>query len=514
MRNAIRTVYYISAHDDYKTRANLEKYVTDNPVNPINVQAKHVCSPFELLDLLSSIDSTINSNKIIFDYYSFYEDKKNTEMYSQVIRDAIISHPEYDFYFDESESPKDERSIGDFIIRKAGIAESSQRRLIEKINPSFHIFNTKVRTKTNGYHKIALGKSNLFDASNLRWACLEINYIKQGQKSRNYKKIQTDRANNFAYCVNSDIQSTIINSYLLFANGYRVQPIFSTFELNDLNQNNKNHNCNALVIRNKELLFANEGRDSSEKTKYDILGYKYNSNGMVLLQSNYWDWNNKYYFLACDTNTPLTAKADKIQTSSDDKAIVTTIPGTRSLTINGIYRDLEEILSEKTCKESPLELERETSPTDINKSISSQEMIQSMIQRAGKYYSQGQFIYSALVARYSLEINNGFFPVLSAEAMYTLSLAENAIAVNNLLGKDKFIAEDAEIRVYYIKREVERLIKSGSYNLIHQIYSDCRDYCKLKERFQSEEVFIDAMAKLNDGGPCPLFKKLKSIFKD
>ena len=36
-------------------------------------------------------------------------------------------------------------------------------------------------------------------------------------------------------------------------------------------------------------------------------------------------------------------------------------------------------------------------------------------------------------------------------------------------------------------------------NTLNQIYSDCRKVCREKEHFDSESIFIGAMARLNEG---------------
>ena len=507
MRRYLQTIFYFSAHSEYEKRANLDPNVISNPDIPITVILEKVESPYDLSVGISSIDVAPGKVKIIIDYLSFTNDKTNWNKYSQVVRDAIVSYPEYDFYFDVTYKHNENATIVSFIIYEAGISDGDKERISKKVDISVHEFNTQERTKLNAYHKIVMGKSNSFDASNLRWASMEIKYILQGQKGRNFQQIQDSRNLNLASCVHSDDESTILHCYLLFASGYRSIPVSSTFELN--------RNCGKvpLIIRDWNLLFANEDRISGENARPAILGYKIEDGNIELVESDYWDWGKKYFFLSCGCGKKLNKSAEQIKIKKNEKN-VESLSGTTSPTINGIYKDLSTILQQGTISEDPLNLEREN--VSINKSIDTQKMIQEMNERADRYYKQKYYVYSALVARIALELNNGFFPTLSAKSIYILSLAENAIAVNNLLGDEELIAEDAKIRIKFIEKEVKRLLnKTASSNLAHQIFSDCRYYCKEKERFKTEDVFISEMAHIYDGFSLLSFttKVFKKIFR-
>lgn len=489
MSKSLPTIYYFSAHREYKNRANLNNEIVSNPNTPITIILKKVSSPYELYAEISAINYIPGKVKIIIDYLSFVNDIDNKNKYSQVIRDAIISYPEYDFYFDVTNKKKDDESIVSFLIYETNISEKDKERISKLVDTSVHEFNTNKRTKLNAYHKIVIGKSNHFDASNLRWASMEIKYIRQGQKGRNFRQIQGSRNSNLASCVHSDDESAMLNCYLLFANGYRAIPVSSTFELE--------RSCGhvPLIIRDWNLLFANEERIHGEMARSAILGYQIENGNIKFIDSDYWSWEKEYFFLACERGKKLNKSAEQIE--KNEKS-VESLPGTTSPTINGIYKDLSTILKLSNKPENPLNLERENAT--INKSIDTPKMIQEMNERANEYYKQKHYVYSALVARVALELNNGFFPTLSSKSIYILSLAENAIAVNNLLGDEELIAEDAKIRIKYIEKEVKRLLnKTASSNLIHQIFSDCRYYCKEKERFKTEDVFISEMAHINYG---------------
>lgn len=489
MRKYLHTIFYFSAHSEYEKRANLDPNVISNPDIPITVKLEKVESPYDLSVGISSIDVAPGKVKIIIDYLSFTNDKTNWNKYSQVVRDAIVSYPEYDFYFDVTYKHNEDATIVSFIIYEAGISDGDKERISKKVDISVHEFNTQERTKLNAYHKIVMGKSNSFDASNLRWASMEIKYILQGQKGRNFQQIQDSRNSNLASCVHSDDESTILHCYLLFASGYRSIPVSSTYELN--------RNCGKvpLIIRDWNLLFANEDRISGENARPAILGYKIEDGNIELVESDYWDWGKKYFFISCECEKKLEKSAAEITRNNNN---IVNLPGTVSPTINGIYKDISTILQLNIISESSPNYEREN--VSINKSIDTQKMIQEMNERANRYYKQKYYVYSALVARIALELNNGFFQTLSAKSIYILSLAENAIAVNNLLGDEELIAEDAKIRIKFIEKEVKRLLnKTASSNLTHQIFSDCRYYCKEKERFKSEDVFISEMAHINDG---------------
>lgn len=138
-----------------------------------------------------------------------------------------------------------------------------------------------------------------------------------------------------------------------------------------------------------------------------------------------------------------------------------------------------------------------------------------MIERAENCYTKGAYVRSAVIASEAIEVLNGFHTSLMLKAYSTKFKAENAIAVDILGGSEKELCVDACERIKMIKKAITRLLRSNkeqSINVLSQIFSDCRNYCKEKEHFEAEDVFLDAMAKLNEGGLRPMIKKIKDLF--
>jgi hypothetical protein len=146
------------------------------------------------------------------------------------------------------------------------------------------------------------------------------------------------------------------------------------------------------------------------------------------------------------------------------------------------------------------------------------DLVTSMLERARHYYDIGKFIRAAIISSDVLDLLNGFHEALMLKAYHLLAVSENAIAMNAIGGDEKLLREDAVIRINKIKCEIARMMdredegkrESIIGNVLNQIYSDCRNYCKEKEHFEAEEAFISAMGHSNDG--INICVKIKSMF--
>lgn len=136
------------------------------------------------------------------------------------------------------------------------------------------------------------------------------------------------------------------------------------------------------------------------------------------------------------------------------------------------------------------------------------DLIKGMIDRARRYQHIRSYVISAMVAREIIEILNGFHESIMLKAYHIYAVSENAICMSLLGGNEDWLEEDAYFRVNKIQNELERMLarpdentdkKSLYTNILNQIYSDCRMFCKKKEHFGSEAVFIGAMGHLNEG---------------
>ncbi len=136
------------------------------------------------------------------------------------------------------------------------------------------------------------------------------------------------------------------------------------------------------------------------------------------------------------------------------------------------------------------------------------DLVKSMVSRAKLYQKKHRYSLSAILALDAIEAMNGFHEQLMIQAYHVAATCENALAMSILGGNDKILKADATFRINKIKKDVDRLLSRDNNkdsrtdlkkNVLNQIFSDCRLFCKEKEHFEAEEAFISAMARLNDG---------------
>ena len=86
--------------------------------------------------------------------------------------------------------------------------------------------------------------------------------------------------------------------------------------------------------------------------------------------------------------------------------------------------------------------------------------------------------------------------------------------MNVVGGDEEDLEKDAIFRIKKIRYEVDRILRRPSEignsfedrreltkNILNQIFSDCRQYCKETEHYKAEDCFISAMAHINEGLP-------------
>lgn len=165
--------------------------------------------------------------------------------------------------------------------------------------PYIHNFNP---LEENEFDLIVCGKSNLFDASNLR------NYIKQDfyktiHVQSNYPKNQCSRLNHFALSIEDEISLAYYNGYALYANGYSSLPIISCLELKTIRENTQvifKDKHTDLIIRDYDLQFE------------DYNG-KYNLHQLRGIQKHYFireyynpsDYFKEFIKILCETRKTL-----------------------------------------------------------------------------------------------------------------------------------------------------------------------------------------------------------------
>lgn len=190
--------------------------------------------------------------------------------------------------------------------------------------------------------------------------------------------------------------------------------------------------------------------------------------------------------------------------------------------VSGIYTSFrqftevqERVISIRNKEDETYSICTKRKNHDHSRPLDVYDLAKSMIERAERCYTNENYVRSAVIASEAIEVMNGFHTSLTLKAYSIKSKAENAIAIDILGGSEKELCEDACVRIEMIKKDVARLLSSNkgqSINVLSQIYSDCRNYCKEKEHFDSEDIFLDAMAKLNEGGIRPVFEKIKELF--
>lgn len=159
------------------------------------------------------------------------------------------------------------------------------------------------------------------------------------------------------------------------------------------------------------------------------------------------------------------------------------------------------------------------------------DLAKSMLGRATDYYQHENYIKAAVLAWEIMEVLNGFHEALTLQAYHIQAISENAIAMNVIGGSETALKEDTIFRIKKIKNEIDRILSRSNnddktdagqfntlktlwnrlsndakaerrelkYNILNQIFSDCRKVCKDKEYFGAEDCFISAMAHVNEG---------------
>lgn len=512
---------------------------------------------------------------VIIDYLSFYnchlddqtgeEDEKNkknkvvitdkikgdkafsVEQASKIIARTILRYPEVMFLFDESwkETNKEDVDFTDFIFFKGCDDVSSiakqyhQYRVFEKQPFAF------IQRKWN----------NLYDGSNLRFAIKRYLYERLCVEQRNFERIQSSRSSHLAICVEEEHTQTLFNSYALYANGFRVWPIMSAYELKDFNEDHKKHKDLKLIIRDYDIQFPDANEDDSE-SELKIVGKKDDENLIDYIRgAKYLDNEKKWRALDTNSEGPNGGKnhfwnqlqgkphyfiskgVDHIKFITSKQRYHQKQPNNgnglfqnekewqylRGLhkPVTGIYSSMHNFEEIKTCYDEAVRWTEEMRHKEKTYFIQTArkehhhgvpldiyDLTKGMIDRARKYQKDGKFVISAMVAQEAIEILNGFHESLMLKAYHIYAVSENAICMNLLGGNEQWLKEDAIFRINKIRHDVTRMLarkqtnkdrKDLQLNVLNQIFSDCREFCYKKEHFLSEDAFVSAMAYLNDG---------------
>ena len=369
--------------------------------------------------------------------------------------------------------------------------------------------------------------NNIFDAANIRYVIKQWKLI-QLNCAQNYKKIEWSRRKNIAICVEEESSQCYYNCYVFFANGYRSLPVTSaTFLRNIRDIELKGERT---IIRDFDLQFIDEMQVSKDVNEIDkIRGYKFRLDGWsdyINDKSEYWrveDYrNNDVHFITYGYDG-LVVEHNRKDVKINGSKTILCVPGMTKPVI-GILTPLSKFMKPLFAKTSTMrynildddyvmDLSRENhqhgAPLDLY------DMALSMIKRAEYYLKECNYLLSAIISQEVVEMLNGFHKALSLQAYYIHVKAENSLAIDVLGGDDKILAEDAILRIKRIEEDVDRVLaekdsKASSskkkkvrdatrLNVLNQIFSDCKVFCKEKEHFKAEDAFISEMAHINDG---------------
>lgn len=369
--------------------------------------------------------------------------------------------------------------------------------------------------------------NNVFDAANLRYVIKQWKLI-QLNCAKNYKKIECSRRNNIAICVEEESSQCYYNCYVFFANGYRSLPVTSATFLRNIRD--IEFKGERTIVRDFDLQFTDEKQVSKDVNEVDkIRGYKFDSGvwlDYIDDKSEYWrieDYrNNDVYFVTYGYDG-LVVEHNRKNLQIHESKTTLCVPG-MTKPIIGILTPLSKYMKTLYVKTSTMrynvfeddyimDLSRENhqhgAPLDLY------DMALSMIKRAEYYLKECNYLLSAIISQEVVEMLNGFHKALSLQAYYIHVKAENSLAIDVLGGDDKILAEDAILRIKRIEEDIDRVLaekdfkasslekkkirKATRLNVLNQIFSDCRTFCKEKEHFKAEDVFISEMAHINDG---------------
>lgn len=397
---------------------------------------------------------------------------------------------------------------------------------ILSINIGFHSIDT---ISINTIKEIA-DRENLFDASNLRYAVKRFVFNEKKVKLNNAHILES-RAQHIAYVVDEESTHCRQLSYCLYANGMRAFPISTKMLLLYAARQWKCQQ-DKIILRDFDLQFKDE--DQGEKitreegyneTDY-IRGYKFNTitkkwedlisdcspdDCGISCKYNHPYWHKKdlpYSYCVSQGYDQLYINNKKVHVWKISKSKrKLNVPGVEK-PVSGIYKELtDNIKPIRECYEQKF-ADYGIDLTRINRSHSTPlglyDIALNIIKRAEHYLEERKFIRAAVLSQEAIEILNGYHTSLFLQSYHIHAQAENAIAMNMLGSDESSLAKDCEMRVDIIRHDIARMLRSTTFdkkNILNQIYADCRLYCKEKEHFKSEEVFIDAMAKLNDGAP-------------
>ena len=106
------------------------------------------------------------------------------------------------------------------------------------------------------------------------------------------------------------------------------------------------------------------------------------------------------------------------------------------------------------------------------------DLAKTMIDRAGTYQRDSDYVLSSILASEAIEVLNGFHESLMLNAYKIYAVSENAMVMSIMGGDEEGLSLDTSFRITKITAEVRRLMKRESgdrrkvkYNVLNQIFS-------------------------------------------
>ena len=485
-------------------------------------------SVFDLKLFLEENSDQLTSLYIIVDYMSLCgkEVLSNRGMMSNL----ILSYPEVHFFFDDSYS-KSKQLSGDY----CSFLFNDKH---EGFLPSFHSFdineNPEVGISNYEYpfEKILNQRNNFFDASNLR-AYLKDEKYTDLRVQPNFSKLQDSRRNNISVVVEEEVSQCLFNSYILYANGFRVIPVSTVSELKWVNTLPCVKDNKILVLRDSDLQFRDENQISNKVytsssvesiNKVDwIRGFKHEAtNGCTILNdpdNEFWNGLDKasLYFVSKGykdgrliLNDPAIRKEGAPNMEMVEKSI--SVWGLNK-PINGIYSTPHKINEVANRYQECRYLASDDTPKhryhittdridhDHSTPLDIYEMVRSMVKRAEHYYTSGNYLYAAIVSSEAIEVMNGFHLTLMLKAYYVNAVAENALSVRLLGADEDKLRDDTWFRLgVKAPEDLNRMclnFPEFKKNILTSIYNETRRFCMEKMQLESAEVALSLLVHLN-----------------
>ena len=442
-----------------------------------------------------------------------------------------------------SDSSDDTWSILKKLIPRDALSFEAIRKarqyFIRQIAIESVLFNCLTLPEVGSYFVLDLihSKDNLFDASNIRYAIKQWKYAELDVHSRNFSIIQESRRDHLAISVEEEDQQNRINSYCLYANGYRVLPVTTARELAAINKDIQGFNP-SIIVRDYDLQFYDASsiescNGDSRQTINFVRGFRDNLGGnweTHVFKSPFWSsfYNGCFketerdphhfthlpddaricisdrnsiqhpiYFVSKGTWNVRVLPPDRfIETinkegqqqikqlshyyTHKDKGELC-IPGLNK-PLSGIYAPFmcipevrKRLDSIKPSKEAYLDTSREGHSHGTPLDIYS--LVVSWIQRAEIYYQNEKYIHAAILATEAIEYLNGFHEALLLKAYQLLAICENAIAMNTVGGDEEFLKLDADLRIRKIEDELDWLLRRVRQGKCRQLsYDERREF--------------------------------------